>query len=201
MARNCIAVSWIYNVPLDNVQCKLKYATKDGGLEAESDATSAILVSQDTYPYVPPAGSGSGSGSSTTSSGTSSTSSATTSSFSYGPTSVVDAPCPSAANGTVYTDASTSSPGTYNIYCDQNIQYDDLTAPANINTFDECLQACDVYVNTGYGACIAVTWIYNSNLGNVACKLKYATKDGGLAAESDASSAILTSENTYPYVA
>ncbi|MCJ1434502.1 hypothetical protein MMC27_003871 [Xylographa pallens] len=201
----CIAVAWIYNVPLDTVQCKLKYATKDGGLTAETDSTAAILESEDTYPYVPPAASGSSSASasasSSTSSGTSTTGSATTTSaFTYGPSSVVDAPCPSATNGTIYTDAGTAAPGTYNVYCGQNILYDDLTTPANINDFDECLQACDAYVPAGYGPCIGVAWIYNAPLFTVECRLKYATKDGGLTAEADSSAAILTSQGTYPYV-
>ena len=133
---------------MGNIDCKLKYATKDGGLTAESDSNAAILVSEGTYPYVPPAASSS---SSTTTSSVSTTSSATTSSFSYAPSSTADYPCPAAANGTVYMDTGTSSPGLYNIYCGQNILNDDLDTPPNIDTFDECLQACDVYVDSGYG--------------------------------------------------
>ncbi|MCJ1418553.1 hypothetical protein MMC32_004901 [Xylographa parallela] len=170
-----------------------------GGLTAETDSTAAILESEGTYPYLPPAGSGSGS-TSTFSSTSTTASTSTTSAFTYGPSSVVDAPCPSATNGTVYTDAGTTNPGTYNIYCGQNILYDDLTTPPNVNDFDECLQACDAYVDSGYGPCIGVSWIYNAPLLTAQCNLKYATKDGGLTAEADASAAILTSQGTYPYV-
>jgi len=92
----------------------------------------------------------------------------------------------------------TTNTGTYNIYCSQQIQYDNLDSPPNINSFDECMQACDVYVAGNYGSCIGVTWLYNVQYSNIQCNLKYATKDGGLAAEADASSAILVAEGTFP---
>ena len=137
-------MSYIYNVPLSDENCKLKYSFV-GGLVNEGDSSTAILVTEDSN--APPA---SPDTTSSATSSSSSTTSATTSSYSYGPSSTVDAPCPTATNGTTYTDQGTLA-GTYNIYCGQNIQYSDIETPPNINSFDACMQACDSYMQPSTG--------------------------------------------------
>ena len=79
-------------------------------------------------------------------------------------------PCPD-LGGTSYTDATGSS---YNIQCNTNYPGNDLPA-VHVDTFGECLRACDTYVPEPSAAsnssCIGVSWGAGNPGGN--CYLKY----------------------------
>ncbi|KAL9122664.1 MAG: hypothetical protein Q9187_000786 [Circinaria calcarea] len=90
---------------------------------------------------------------------TSSSSSITSTSTSTGPSSTssvqIRYPCP-ASDGQVYS--STGSPSQqYRIECGSSISDNDISA-LTLNTFEECIAACDSYGPGAQTPCVAVNW-------------------------------------------